>query len=147
MGWNKREAVTDLTILGDEDGHVTKAAGLLASIKPDRTYPDNSNYELVQKSGESITLAGAASLNRQISPEDIGKFIKAEFTGWGKAGKNSYKIIEVMIWDGEPTPDMLKWPRYQELQPAKGPGAWDKAPKPLEKALAGEKNDDDDLPF
>lgn len=116
MGWTKREVASNLVILGDEEGNVQKAGGLLAAITPDSAYDGNYHYELVQKDGKSINVAGSASINRTVRDKDIGKFIKFEFHGWGKSARGKFKQIEVNIWEDEPTEDMKKWPRYAELQ-------------------------------
>ncbi len=153
MGWEKREAVTDLVILGDDEGNVRKVGGLLAAINQDRVYPARMNYEIVQKSGESINLAGSSSLGRQIGPADVGKFLKAEFKGWGKSANGKFKDIEVNIWEGEPNADMKAWPRYKEFQGnGKPQGAhataekirddFDKMPASLQ-----EEDESDGLPF
>lgn len=148
MGWEKREVEAgNLVILGDEDQQVKRAAGLFVAIKanPVPSYK-NPVYELVQKSGDSILVAGSASTERQLFETDIGKFVKLEFLGWGKSNNGKFKMIEVHVWNDEPTEDMKKWPRYDEF-----------ANKPVAVA-AGDKNDfsqkskaqepeDDDLPF
>jgi hypothetical protein len=150
MGWSKREAVSNLVVLGDDEGTVKKVGGLLAAVNQDTVYAGRMNYELVQKNGESIMLAGSASLGRQIGPTDVGKFLKAEFIGWGKSANGKFKEIAVYIWDGEPNDDMKKWPRFAEFQKngarAKAEQIRDKIdefadmPEPL-------KVEDDDLPF
>jgi hypothetical protein len=114
MSWGKREPTTNLVILGDDEGCVQKAGGLLVRMIQDQQYPQRQNYELVQRNGDSIMLAGSASLSRQIFPGDVGKFLKAEFLGWGKSANGKFKQIEVNIWEGDPTEDMKKWPRFGE---------------------------------
>jgi hypothetical protein len=146
MGWSKREAVNDnLVILGDKPENKRKASGLLASVKPDRTYQDNFNYELVQKDGSSIILAGSASINRMLHADDIGKFVRAEFTGWGSSPNGKFKQIDVQVYEGEATPEMKAWPRWAELQNGNGKVAT----KPSDDELSGGFSDDedDDLPF
>lgn len=150
MGWTKREPVSNLVILGDDEGCTQKVGGLLVKITQDTMYPNRSNYELVQKDGESVHLAGSASLSRQIGPTDVGKFMRCTFKGWGKSANGKFKDIEVQIFEGEVTDDMKKWPRWRESQPAPLDGA---APKAA--AKAGKFDDfpeavdeeDDDLPF
>lgn len=115
MGWDKREPVTNLAILGDEEGNKKKVGGLLIGIPRDKGY-DKANYEIVQQDGEVIVLSGSASLARQISEADVGHFIKCEFTGWGKSPNGKFKAIDVFVYDGEPTDVMKKWPRYAEFQ-------------------------------
>ncbi|MGH7498806.1 MAG: hypothetical protein ACREL3_08150 [Gemmatimonadales bacterium] len=146
--------MSNLVILGDGEGNTRRVGGLLAAITHDSAYPDRMNYELVQKSGDSLFLAGSASLGRQIGPGDVGKFLKAEFVGWGKSGNGRFKEIAVHIWDGEPLPEMKAWPRYAELQRAaaraKAPTAVPpNAPPPENFADFPEALDveDDDLPF
>ncbi len=116
MGWNERKPVSNLVILGDDEGHVRKAHGLLAAVTQDTRYPSRMNYELVQQDGESVWLAGSASLGGQITPRDVGKFIKCRFKGWERGKNGKFKDIEVLIWDDEPTDDMKQWPRWHELQ-------------------------------
>ena len=148
MGWNKREPVSNLVVLGDDENCAQKAGGLLAAMTQDTMYPQRSNYELVQKSGESIFLAGSASLSRQIGVTDIGHFVKCEFKGWGKAAQGKFKMVEVFIWNDEPTADMKKWPRWAELQPGgmEKPKAKVKKEE-LDDVPAALDEDDDELPF
>ena len=148
MSWKKRDPVSNLVVLGDDEGQAKKVGGLLAAVTQDPQYPARSNYELVQKGGESILLAGSASLGRQIFPADVGKFLKAEFHGWGKAPNGKFKQIEVNIWDGEATEDMKKWPRYAEFHPnGQPPKAAPKPEESFEDFPAALDAEDDDLPF
>jgi hypothetical protein len=114
MAWGKREAVTNLVMLGDEEGHKKTVGGLLIGCPRDRMY-DKVNYQIVKQDGEEIILSGSSSLNRQINEGDIGKFIKCEFKGWGKSANGKFKDIEVNVWEGEPTEKMKAWPRYAEF--------------------------------
>ena len=141
MTWEKRDPISNLVILGDDEGQVQKVGGLLASIRQDNQYPSRHNYELVKQNGESVWLAGSASLSRQIFPADVGKFIKCMFLGWGKSANGKFKQIEVRIYSGEPTAEMKAWPRYGEVPR----GVADDAPPP-DTSQANEE-DDDDLPF
>lgn len=153
MGWDKREPTTNLVILGDDEGCVRKVGGLLVRMIQDQQYPQRQNYEIVQKNGESMMLAGSASLSRQIFPADIGRFLKAEFLGWGKSANGKFKQIEVNIWAGEPNEDMKKWPRFEETQNG------GKKAEPVKAKAAGKRDEDfsdfpealdaadDDLPF
>ena len=156
-GWTKREPVSNLVILGDDEGCTTKVQGLLAALTQDTMYPNRSNYELVQKNGESIHLAGSASLSRQIGPADVGKFVRCEFKGWGKAANGKFKMIEVNIYEGEPTDALKAWPRWVELNSPK-PKAEKAKPEPAKATPTTATDDfsdfpgatnpeDDDLPF
>lgn len=151
MTWTKREAVTNLAVLGDEEGNKKKIGGLLIGCPRDRMYPDKTNYELVQKDGEVVVLSGSASLRNQLGEADVGKFVKCEFTGWGKSPNGKYKVIEVFVFDGEPTDDMKKWPRYGEFTNGNGKKAATKAAAPAQADdddFPGALQDDtDDLPF
>lgn len=144
MSWTKREAVSNLVVLGDDEGHVKKVGGLLIGTPRDRVYPDKTNYVLVKQSGEEFVLSGSASLNRQLSESDIGKFVKCEFLGWGKSANGKFKEIDVVVWDGEPTDDMKKWPRYGEFAKGKGKTS---AKDENGDAVDDDDADDDDLPF
>jgi hypothetical protein len=118
MGWQKRESVSsNLVTLGDDEGHVGKVGGLLASVRQDPN-PKYKNpvYELVQKDGSSVLLAGSASLSRQIFETDVGKFLRAEFVKWGQSPNGKFKEISVNIWEGEPNDAMKAWPRFKEFQ-------------------------------
>jgi hypothetical protein len=150
MTWAKREAVTNLVMLGDGEGQRKKIGGLLIGAPRDRMYPDKVNYELVQKDGEVLVLSGSASLARQLGEADIGKFVKCEFTGWGKSPNGKFKAIDVNVWEGEVTPEMKQWPRYGEFNGGK--------PKPAAVAQVAPAGDefsdfddtaagDEDLPF
>jgi len=146
MSWAKREATTtNLVSLGDGEGDRRKVGGLLVATPKDRLYPQKTNYELVQKDGEVLTLSGSASLSRQINEQDIGKFIKCEFTGWDKSPNGKYKVIEVNVWEGEPSDDMKAWPRYAEFR-NNGKKAAQTAPAD-DFGTSALKDDDDDLPF
>jgi hypothetical protein len=149
MGWAKRESVNeDLVILGDAPKNKKKAFGLLASVKPDRTYKDNFNYELVQKDGTSVILAGSASINRMIAEEDIGKFVRAEFTGWGSSPNGKFKQIDVQVWEGEVTDELRRYPRWAELNNGNAKSAQSAARNTDNDFLGGTDDDeDDDLPF
>lgn len=142
MGWDKREAVSNLVILGDEEGHKKKVGGLLIGMPHDKTYPDKVNYEIVQRDGETITLSGSASLSRQINDGDLGKFIKCEFEGWGRSGNGKFKIIAVNVWEGEPTDDMKAWPGYAEINKPKAA-----APVAASRPVTVPADEPDDLPF
>lgn len=154
MAWTKREAVTNLVVLGDGDGNIRKIAGLLIGVPADKGYPDKVNYEIVKKDGEEVVLSGSASLARQINRDDIGKFIKCEFTGWGKSPNGKFKAIEVNVWEGEVDAAMKSWPRYAEFaattqaqKKASANGA-KKAVEPDDDFdNAPLEDEDDDLPF
>ncbi len=158
MAWAKREAVTNLVMLGDGEGHRRTVGGLLIGTPRDSMYPDKTNYVIVQKDGEEIVLSGSASLGRQINDQDIGKFLKCEFTGWGHSPNGKFKMIDVNVWEGEPNDAMKKWPRYGEFTAPTQ--AQKKAAAPVAaKAAAPAQTDDfgdfdnrtaeesDDLPF
>lgn len=154
MAWTKREPVTNLVILGDKQGNISKIGGLLIGTPVDKTYEKSLNYEILRKDGEVVTLGGSASLARQLNDRDIGKFVKCEFKGWGNSPNGKFKDIEVFIWDEEPTAEMkAAFPRYAEFAPKKNG-----APKPAAKPAPEPADDfedfpkpledgDDDLPF
>ncbi len=151
MTWNKREPVTNLVVLGDEDGHKKKVSGLLIGCPKDRMYPEKTNYEIVQQDGEVLVLSGSASLRNQIGDADVGHFLKCEFKGWGKSPNGKYKDIEVNVWEGEPNDAMKKWPRFGEFNGARKATAAAKRTEPdadefddVTKQLA---DADDELPF
>lgn len=125
MSWGKREPVQNMVFLGDGEGDRKKVGGLLVDMQQNRLYPTKMDYSLVQADGEVIIVGGSASLGRQIGPDDVGKFIKAEFKGWGKSANGKFKEIEVNVWDGPPNDAMLAWPRFTEFSkgPAKKPAA------------------------
>ena len=150
MGWTKREPVSNLVVLGDDEGQTKKVAGLLLKLTQDTMYPARNNYELVQKNGESITLAGCASLSRQIGVTDVGHFVKCEFKGWGHSANGKFKDIEVFIWNDEPTADMKAWPRWRESQALLEPSKKTAPPKKdeaFEDVPAALDDESDDLPF
>lgn len=153
MTWNKREAVTNLVILGDSPDNKKKVGGLLIGTPFDRMYPDKMNYVIVQQDGEEIVLSGSASLGRQLAESDIGKFVKCEFTGWGKSNNGKFKVIDVNVWEGEPNDAMKAWPRYGEFsaptqatkRAAAKPGR--ETPPHDDFGDPGPSDDNDDLPF
>ena len=142
MGWQKREVDTDLVILGDGERNAKSVAGLLAAVTRDPRYPDNRRYELVQKDGTSKSVAGSASINSQLGVDDVGKFVKLAFTGWGASGNGRFKQIDVQVFEGEVTPEMKAWPRYAELH---SNGA--KKAESLETFPEALDDNDSDLPF
>ena len=129
MGFVKREPVQDLVILGDGEGQQEKVGGLLIGIPHDKGY-DKDNYAILMSNGDVGIVSGSASLARQISPDDIDKFVLFEFTGWGKSPNGKFKAIEVHVWEGPLSEKMKAWP--------KAPAAEKEAPaaKPKEKAAA-----------
>lgn len=150
MSWEKREPVTNLAVLGDEDGNKKKVGGLLIGLPKDRMYPDKVNYELVQQDGEVLVLSGSASLRNQIGEADIGKFIKCEFTGWGKSPNGKFKAIDVFVYGGEPNDVMKKWPRFAEFQKNGKPATSKPAVQTdsdFEDFPAAMEEESDDLPF
>lgn len=147
MSWTKREAVSNLVVLGDEEGQRRKVGGLLVGTPKDKGY-DKLNYVLVQQDGEEITLSGSASLARQINEQDIGKFVKCEFTGWGKSPNGKFKAIDVNVWEGEPTDVMKSWPRFAEFHSKAAPKAMaSTAPHGDDDFPGALADEEDDLPF
>lgn len=140
MTWTKREVDTNLVILGDAEGNVRKVGGLLASIRPDLRYPDNRRYELVQQNATVKSVAGSTSINSQLGPADVGKFVKLEFVGWGSGANGKFKKIDIQVFEGDVSEQMKTWPHYAELHSStKAPG--DSGP------LAQPDEEDDALPF
>jgi hypothetical protein len=146
MAWAKREAVTNLVILGEGEGDRKKVSGLLVGCPHDRMYPDKINYELVQRDGEVLVLSGSASLARQLGAADIGKFVKCEFQGWGRSANGKFKAIDVNIWEGEPTPEMMAWPRWADVNPTAQKPAPASAPAPAQQGGTAKPEDFDDFP-
>lgn len=142
MTWQKREVSANLVVLGDAEGNAKGAAGLLASVTKDPRYPDNRRYEIVQQNGESKSVAGSASINSQLGVDDVGKFVKLTFQGWGSSGNGKYKIIDVEVWDGDVKPEMKAWPRYAEFHDNGAVKA-----KDTRTAAVVEDDPDSDLPF
>lgn len=148
MSWEKREPVTNLVVLGDEEGNKKKAGGLLIGCPKDRMYPEKTNYELLQQNGEVQVLSGSASLRNQIGESDIGKFVRVEFTGWGKSPNGKYKAIEVFVFNGEPNDVMKAWPRFAEFQKNGKPPVAQKAAVETDDDFPGALvEEEDDLPF
>lgn len=148
MSWTKRDPVTDLVILGDDEGSIHAIGGLLLDVTQDAQYPQRSNYRIAKKNGDTVTLAGSASLSRQIFPHDVGKFLKCHFLGWGKSANGKFKQIEVAIWDGEPTEDMKAWPKYRQASEPKSVAiAPNLAAETADDFDDAAPADDDDLPF
>jgi len=152
MSWQKREVPTNLVILGDAEGNVASTGGLLASVTPDPRYPDNRRFLLIGKDGDEKLVAGFTALNNQLGAADVGKFIKLTFGGWGKSANGRFKIVEVQVWDGEPSSEMVKWlgikgaTRFRDLQQVKG-AHQAPATGSLEEPPPGDPDDDDSLPF
>jgi hypothetical protein len=154
MTWAKREAVTNLVVLGDGEDHKKKVGGLLVGCPRDRMYPDKVNYELVQKDGEIVVLSGSASLGRQINDGDVGKFVKCEFKEWGRSANGRFKVIDVNVWEGPPTEDMKKWPLYLDTLTKIANGNGKQTPAKAAAVPADdfgerepEPDEDDGLPF
>jgi len=113
MTWQEREAA-DLIVIGDnkEEGQVQQCGGLLASVRPDPN-PEfkNKRYELVLQNGDTVEVAGSASIDRKLHEHDVGSFVKITFESWGvnKRGQK-FKNISVKVWDGELSDKMKDWP-------------------------------------
>lgn len=155
MGFVKREVLDNLVILGDDDGNVRRAGGIFVRLVANTQFDKpKTDYEFVDKAGELQILSGSATLQRQITADDMGKFFKAEFEGWGRSANGKFKKIAVYIWDGEPTEQMKQWPKFSEYY---GKGAPREEAKKTAERLREELDsfatnplkdeDDDDLPF
>lgn len=135
MTWNKRQVAQNLVILGDDEGHVRRAHGLLADVTPDPQYPNNRRYLLIGQAGAEKIVAGSTSLNLQVGPGDVGKFVKFSFVGWERGKRGRFKAMEVEVYDGPATKAMLDWlgpegtVRYKQLN--------GNAPRPLAAVPAG----------
>lgn len=115
MSWGKREVVDNFVTLGDGEADVSKTGGILTRFVENNHFAQpKTDYEFVGKDGALAVLSGSASLARQIHAEDLGKFFKAEFEGWGSSGKGKFKKIAVYIWNGEPNEAMKAWPKFSE---------------------------------
>jgi hypothetical protein len=143
MSWEESKPPTGFTILGDDEGNVPKVGGLLAAIVQSDKYKNTDNYELVQQDGSIKTLAGCTTLASRIFSKHVGKFLKAEFVGWEKGKAGRYKDTKVLFWEGEPTDEMKKWPRWEELNTENG----DEPPLDETQAAVHEDETEDDLPF
>jgi hypothetical protein len=152
MAWTTRQPPDNLLTLGGKQGNIQQLGGLLAAIVPN-TNPKfrNPTYEIIKKSGQRVALAGATTLTNQIGPDDVGRFIKLRYLGMAAGPNGQYKRIEVVVWEGPPTPEMAEWPGYAELQAQLA----DRTPEPGD-ATADEFDDfpavapeapSDDLPF
>jgi hypothetical protein len=151
MSWGKREVNNNFVALGDEDGQVAKVGGILVRLVKNTHFENKTDYEFVGKDGELTLLSGSASLARQLSESDVGKFFKAEFEGWGKSANGKFKQIAVYVWDGEPNDAMKAWPRFKDFYGKRPTTVYGK-PQPkdddFETAPAGlDRDGDDDLPF
>ena len=156
MGFVKREVVDNLVILGDDEGNVQKAGGILTRLVLNTSFEKpKTDYEYVDKSGELKVIGGGATLARQITPADVGKFFKVEFEGWGKSANGKFKKISVYMWDGELTDAMKQWPRFREFYGKAAPApvsanakaAAAKIRDDFDEMPAALQADDDDLPF
>lgn len=146
MAFVKRDVADNLVVLGDDDGNVRKAGGILVRFVPNTQFDKpKTDYEFVNKKGELMILSGSATLSRQIGSSDLGKFFKAEFEGWGKSANGKFKKIGVYFWDGDPTEEMKQWPKFsQYFGAATSRNDFADMPKSIAK---GQEEDDDDLPF
>jgi len=150
-GWTRRDGASNLVVLGDGEGQVTKVQGLLANITPDPRFPDNKRFAVVQRDGTEVTVAGSAAINSAVGLQDVGKFLRLEFEGWQKGRNGQFKAIKVEVYDGEATDTMRQWPRWAELN-SKEPRKQSRAAKPAlaEPPIADpdpDEEEDDDLPF
>ena len=148
MGFTKREIQDNLVILGDDDGNVQKAGGILTRLILNTQFEKaKTDYEYVDKNGDLKVIGGSATLARQISPNDVGKFFKMEFEGWGKSANGKFKKIAVYFWDGEPNVQMQSWPRFFEFYGKSAPAPNTPAAQKFEDMPKQLEDDDDDLPF
>ncbi len=109
----KRDTVT----IGDdqEKGERPYVYGLLADIRGHEKFADKKVYEIVEEDGTSALVSGCGALDAQIGPDCIGAFVELTFTSWGANDRGKFRSIKVQ-WDNEPTEDMKRWPRYDEVQ-------------------------------
>jgi hypothetical protein len=159
MGFVKREVAENFVSLGEGEGDVRQVGGILTRFVENKHFDKpKTDYEFIDKNGELQVLSGSASLARQIHSEDLGKFFKATFEGWGKSANGKFKQIAVFIWEGELNPAMKAWPKldqYYGKRPttialvgrvAPKPAAtddFDEMPEPIQQGQV----EDDDLPF
>lgn len=148
MTWKERNMESAVG-LGDDKakGQRTKVGGLLAAVRESDT---GKIYTLIQKNGEELDVWGSVAIDNQVRHDaDIGKFVKFEFVGWGTSKRGmKFKEIVVSVWDGEPTSEMRKWPRYEEIQQQVRAGdrpQVDNGPPHTDDDDPGEP--EDDLPF
>jgi len=146
----KRTVAENFISLGDGEGDVKSVGGILTKFVENRQFAKpKTDYEFVDKDGKLQVLSGSASLARQIHADDMGKFFKATFEGWGKSNNGNFKQIAVYIWDGEPTEVMKQWPKFDQYYRAGGqPVAlvardFEKMPAAIQKG----EEEDDGLPF
>lgn len=155
MGFKKREIPDNYVSIGDKEGDKLQAGGIFTRMIENTHFKNPKlDYEYVNKKGELVILSGSASLARQIEYNDMGKFFKVEFEGWGDSPNGKFKKVGVYIWEGDVTPEMKQWPRYAEFYNggfAKKEGGAHKKDdavpvggNDLPEAL---ENDEDDLPF
>lgn len=156
MGFVKREVLDNLVILGDDDGNAQKVGGILTRLILNTQFDKpKMDYEYVDRAGELKVIGGGATLARQITPADVGKFFKAEFEGWGKSANGKFKKIAVYFWEGDLEDKMKAWPRLKEFYGKSAPTpVTANAAKVTEKARddfddfpAALDADDSDLPF
>jgi hypothetical protein len=147
-GFVKREVAENFVALGDGEGEVKKVGGILVRFVENNHFDKpKTDYEYLDKNGNMQLLSGSASLARQINGGDLGKFFKAEFIGWGKSARGKFKNIAVYIWDGEPTDDMRKWPKFEDYYKGTGAAPAKRFEDKPAAIVKGEEQDDDDLPF
>jgi hypothetical protein len=158
MGFVKREVAENFVSLGEGEGDVKQVGGILTRFVENKHFDKpKTDYEFIDKNGELQVLSGSASLARQIHGEDLGKFFKATFEGWGKSANGKFKQIAVFIWEGELNDAMKAWPKLDQYygkrpatialvgrvapKPAATTG-FDEVPEPIQQG-----QEDDDLPF
>lgn len=114
-GWEDRESVEDLYILGGDQGQHKQVSGLLIQTTPDKKYAGNIHFHFEQKDGSVLQVPGSASLLRQLGPQDVGLFVRISYEGMGKSANGRYKIFKVQVYTGAHRPEFLQWPSYKKL--------------------------------
>jgi len=149
MSWEKQESAEGVGI-GDGENQRKEAGGLLAAIRTvDGQDGPFQVYEFVQQDGETLPVFGSASIDRNMEPYFVGRFIKFSYQGMGKTkGGRDFKMIDVMVWDEERDGllDVMRdWPRLQEIRGTVAKAAIAEAFDDPPDALT--KGDESDLPF
>jgi hypothetical protein len=96
--WETRRGSGSILVLGDESGQLQEIEGTLTARRVSPAYADNFLYDISTSDGESVTIAGTASLNARLTEHDIGRYVAITFKGWGATKRgNKFKDIDVRV--------------------------------------------------
>ena len=97
MEFVERRGSGMILVLGDGPDQIQHVEGALVSREPSSKFPNQFLYEFQTPDGEHLTVAGCGAVNARLSEADVGKYVKLDFVGWGKAPNGPFKNVRVLV--------------------------------------------------